>query len=440
MGVYAIKLPDVGEGIAEAELIDWNVAIGDVVREDDVIASVMTDKANIEIPSSVSGKVLWLGAEIGETVAVGGDLIRLEVEGEGNSAAQPNDAANTSAEPIAAVESDEVQSAAAVPEVSPVPSKDASASANKERSPSPDRSSSAQSSAASHGRTLAAPSVRKRARDAGVDLQIVAGSGPAGRITHDDLSEFLDNGATASIGARQSGKNLHVEQIKVVGMRRRIAEKMALAKAKIPHITIVEEIDVTNLEDLRAELNTTHEDSRAKLTILPFVMKAIVEAVREQPALNAHFDDDAGVINQYGGVHIGIATQTPNGLVVPVVRHAEALSLWESAAEILRLSSEARDGKAAREDLSGSTMTITSLGPLGAIATTPIINHPEVAIVGINKIAVRPWWDGQQFVPRKMMNLSCSFDHRVIDGWDAAVFVQKLKSLLERPAMLFVGS
>jgi 2-oxoisovalerate dehydrogenase E2 component (dihydrolipoyl transacylase) len=225
-----------------------------------------------------------------------------------------------------------------------------------------------------------------------------------------------------------------------MGLRRRIAEKMARAKARIPHITIVEEVDVTSLEDLRAELNATHEGSRAKLTILPFVIKAIVEAVREQPTLNAHFDDDAGVINQYGGVHIGIATQTPNGLMVPVVRHAEALSLWDSAEEILRLSAEARDGKAAREDLSGSTITITSLGPLGAIATTPIINHPEVAIVGINKITVRPWWDGQQFMPRKMMNLSCSFDHRVIDGWDAAVFVQKLKSLLERPAMLFVGS
>ena len=281
--------------------------------------------------------------------------------------------------------------------------------------------------------------MRKRAREAGVDLQTVPGSGPAGRITHNDLTAFLEIVSKAPDGAKPT-KNLDVTQIKVVGMRRRIAEKMALAKAKIPHITIVEEVDVTSLEDLRTELNTTHEGSRAKLTILPFVMKAIVEAVREQPALNARFDDDAGVIKQYGGVHIGIATQTPNGLVVPVVYHAEAHSLWDSATEILRLSSAARDGKAAREDLSGSTITITSLGPLGAIATTPIINHPEVAIVGINKIAVRPWWDGQQFMPRKMMNLSCSFDHRVIDGWDAAVFVQKLKSLLERPAMLFVGS
>lgn len=433
MGVYAIKLPDVGEGIAEAELIEWNVAIGDVVREDDVIASVMTDKANIEIPSSVSGKVLWLGADIGETVAVGADLIRLEVDGEGNVSAQAEGAKVSEPEPTT-----EAAPAKAEPEVSApddIAEKPAAASPAPEARPT----NTATQTGPAGGRTRAAPSVRKRAREAGVDLQVVVGSGPAGRVTHDDLSAFIENGAPSANGAKP-GKNLQVEQIKVVGMRRRIAEKMAMAKAKIPHITIVEEIDVTNLEDLRAELNTTHEGSRSKLTILPFVMKSIVEAIREQPALNAHFDDEAGVIHQYGGVHIGIATQTPNGLVVPVVRHAEAHSLWDSADEILRLSSEARDGKAARDDLSGSTITITSLGPLGAIATTPIINHPEVAIVGINKIAVRPWWDGQQFMPRKMMNLSCSFDHRVIDGWDAAVFVQKLKSLLERPAMLFVGS
>ncbi len=438
MGVYAIKLPDVGEGIAEAELIEWNVAIGDVVREDDVIASVMTDKANIEIPSSVSGKVLWLGADVGETVAVGADLIRLEIDGEGNAAAEPDDDADEAQASMADVPGDDQRPAATEPDAEQAKTKRSSTLTEVDASQS--ITSVRAEKASTNRRVLAAPSVRKQARDAGVDLHDVSGSGPAGRVTHDDLKQFLEGDRTSGSGARKGAKNRHVEQIKVVGMRRRIAEKMALAKSKIPHITIVEEIDVTNLEDLRAELNTTHEGSRAKLTILPFVMKAIVEAVREQPALNAHFDDDAGVINQYGGVHIGIATQTPNGLVVPVVRHAEAHSLWDSAGEILRLSSEARDGKAAREDLSGSTITITSLGPLGAIATTPIINHPEVAIVGINKIAVRPWWDGQQFMPRKMMNLSCSFDHRVIDGWDAAVFVQKLKSLLERPAMLFVGS
>ncbi|MGI9520815.1 MAG: dihydrolipoamide acetyltransferase family protein [Hyphomicrobiaceae bacterium] len=455
MGVYAIKLPDVGEGIAEAELIEWNVAVGDVVREDDVIASVMTDKANIEIPSSVSGKVLWLGADIGHMVAVGADLIRLEIDGEGNVTTEISGTVAVSSQSSACDARDAHQVLSSpVNEVPGQPGAlDRTGASDQagthDQTGAPDQidnasrpesgSSSGMSAFPRSGRPLAAPSVRKRAREAAVDLQLVPGSGPAGRITHDDLITYLASGGPDTSAAKP-GKNLHVAQIKVVGLRRRIAEKMALANAKIPHITIVEEVDVTSLEDLRDELNTAHEGSRAKLTILPFVIKAIVEAVREQPALNAHFDDETGVINQYGGVHVGIATQTPNGLMVPVVRHTEAQSLWDSAQEILRLSAEARDGKATREDLSGSTITITSLGPLGAIATTPIINYPEVAIVGINKIAVRPWWDGQQFMPRKMMNLSCSFDHRVIDGWDAAVFVQKLKSLLERPAMLFVGS
>jgi len=213
---------------------------------------------------------------------------------------------------------------------------------------------------------------------------------------------------------------------------------MALSKSRIPHITIVEEVDVSNLEELRADLNDRHADARTKLTVLPFVMKAIVEAVRDQPVINSRYDDEAGIVSQYGGVHIGIATQTPNGLVVPVVRHCETHNLWDNAGEVSRLAEGSREGTVVREELVGSTITITSLGALGAIATTPIINHPEVAIVGLNKIAIRPYWDGQQFVPRKMMNLSCSFDHRVVDGWDAAVFVQKLKSLLEQPAMLFV--
>jgi len=221
-------------------------------------------------------------------------------------------------------------------------------------------------------------------------------------------------------------------------MRRKIAEKMALANARIPHITVVEEVDVHYLEELREELNEKHMDTRGKLTILPFIMKAIVEAAREQPELNALYDDEAGTVSQYGAVHIGIATQTKSGLVVPVVKHCEINSLWKNASEVKRLSEACRDGKIERDELIGSTITISSLGPLGAVATTPIINHPEVAIVGINKMMIRPFWDGHQFVPRKMMNISCSFDHRVVDGWDAAVFVQKLKSLLEKPAMLFL--
>jgi len=253
---------------------------------------------------------------------------------------------------------------------------------------------------------------------------------------HADLDQFTERRAQPGIAANTPDTSINV--VKVVGMRRKIAEKMALSKSRIPHITIVEEVDVQYLEDLREELNAKHAESRGKLTVLPFVMKSIIEAVREQPELNALYDDEAGTVAQHAGVHIGVATQTPNGLVVPVVRHSEMNSLWENAAAVMNLAKACRDGTAGRDELSGSTMTITSLGPLGAVATTPIINHPEVAIVGINKMMIRPFWDGQQFVPRKMMNLSCSFDHRVIDGYDAAVFVQKLKSLLEKPAMLFL--
>ena len=433
MGIYAIKLPDVGEGVAEAEVVEWHVKVGDAVREDDVLAAVMTDKANIEIPSSVSGTVTWLAGDIGETVAVGADLIRLEVTGEGNVTAGDQAQAADEVPPPPAAPAPKAREAE-----KPKPSPEVAAVPSAERSPP---AVAPQTREPANGRPLAAPSVRKRARDAGIDLRHVAGTGPAGRIGHQDLDAFIA-GETGSERTNGGGRtrNTHVEEIKVVGLRRRIAERMALANTKIPHITIVEEVDVTNLEDLRAELNATHGDTRIKLTLLPFVMKAIVTAVADQPAMNAHFDDEAGIITQFGGVHIGIATQTPNGLIVPVVRHAEANSLWDNAGEVQRLADAARAGAAERDELSGSTLTITSLGPLGAIATTPIINHPEVAIVGINKMTVRPWWDGQQFVPRTMMNLSCSFDHRVIDGWNAAVFVQKLKTLLEKPAMLFVES
>ncbi|MGI9425440.1 MAG: dihydrolipoamide acetyltransferase family protein [Hyphomicrobiaceae bacterium] len=439
MGLYAIKLPDVGEGIAEAELVEWNVAIGDVIREDDVIAAVMTDKATIEIPSVVSGTVVWLAAEVGDTIPIGADLVRLEVAGAGNTSG--NAAAETGAPTTATPNNDtaaaDSQFAHNVADERSPSSAPPPTMASEQTSSKPAPEPSATVGSAGQGKPLAAPSVRRRARDANVDLRSVAGSGPANRITHEDLDRHLERGARNGAGPARS-KNTAVEEIKVIGLRRRIAERMAIANAKIPHITIIEEIDINNLEGLREELNERYEGARPKLTILPFIIKAIVEAVREQPGLNAHFDDEAGVIYQHGGVHAGIATQTPTGLVVPVVHHAEVNSLWENASEILRLSTAARDGSAERTDLSGSTITITSLGPLGAIASTPIINHPEVAIVGINKISIRPWWDGQQFVPRKMMNLSCSFDHRVIDGWDAAVFVQKLKALLEKPAMLFV--
>jgi 2-oxoisovalerate dehydrogenase E2 component (dihydrolipoyl transacylase) len=287
-------------------------------------------------------------------------------------------------------------------------------------------------------RPLASPAVRLRAREAGVDLRQVAGTGPAGRITHDDLDAFIARGsAPAATGLR---RDTSVEEVKIVGLRRRIAEKMQIAKARIPHITYIEEVDVTALEELRGKLNATKRPEQAKLTLLPFLARAMVRAVAEQPQINALYDDEAGVVHRHGGVHIGVAAQTPSGLVVPVLRHAEARDLWDCAAEIGRLAEAARSGTATREELSGSTITITSLGALGGVATTPVINHPEVAIVGVNKIMVRPIWDGSQFVPRKMMNLSSSFDHRVVDGWDAAVFVQRLKALLETPALLFMES
>jgi 2-oxoisovalerate dehydrogenase E2 component (dihydrolipoyl transacylase) len=297
--------------------------------------------------------------------------------------------------------------------------------------------SSSTAKTAQGGRPLAAPSVRKRARDAGIDLRTVTGSGPAGRITHDDLDAFAADRRSIH-AAPNAMRSTWIKEVKIVGLRRKIAERMSFANAHIPHITIIEEVDLTNLEELRDELNGARKATHVKLTPLPFLMRAIVLAVREQPGFNAHFNDEAGVVTQFGAVHIGIATQTPSGLMVPVVRHAEANTLWDDAGEIARLVEAARNAAADRSELTGSTITITSLGPLGAIATTPIINHPEVAIIGVNKMAIRPVWDGRQFVPRKMMNLSSSFDHRVIDGYDAAIFVQKLKTLLEKPAILFV--
>ena len=279
--------------------------------------------------------------------------------------------------------------------------------------------------------------MRLRAREAGVDLRQVAGSGPAGRITHEDLDAFVARapGATAARGLQA---RTAITEVKLVGLRRRIAEKMAVAHARIPHITYVEEIDVTALEDLRATLNRDQRTEQPRLTPLPFLMRAIVRAVAEQPQLNALYDDDAGLLRQYAGVHIGIATQTASGLMVPVVRHAEALDLWACAAEAARVTDAARTGTASRETLSGSTITITSLGAMGGVVSTPIINHPEVAIVGVNKIVTRPVWNGSAFLPRQMMNLSSSFDHRVVDGWDAATFIQRIRTLLETPALIFM--
>ena len=445
MGTYTMLLPDVGEGVAEAEIVEWNVKVGDTVLEDEVVGAVMTDKAAVEIPSSVTGKVVWLAGDVGDVIAVGADLVRLEVDGDGNSKdsgdgdkrkrqVQAAATANTAdiAEPVVTAKESAEHTEESRHRRTFADKSDSSAPSVVNRA---NRANNANN--ANNAKPLAAPSVRKRAKDAGVDLAMVEGSGPAGRVTHDDFDEWQARGGSSQQRGGKAANN-SVKEIKVIGMRRKIAEQMTLAMSRIPHITIVEEVDVTNLEELRVELNSTYEDVRAKLTVLPFVIKAIVEAARELPEINSIYDDENNVVYQHGGVHVGIATQTDNGLMVPVIKHCEVQSLWESAEQVVNLSGQCREGSIGRDDLIGSTITVTSLGPLGALATTPIINHPEVAIVGINKIAIRPMWDGQQFVPRKMMNLSASFDHRIIDGWQAALTMQKLKTLLEKPAMLFV--
>ncbi len=439
MGEHLIKMPDVGEGIAEAELVEWHVKVGDLVREDMVLAAVMTDKATVEIPSPADGEVAWLGAEVGDVVAIGSPLIRLKVEGEGTAPLGGNEearAAEEQAQPDAIVTNAVGAEKAPAGADQPAKSVGHRAPDNVRRSPGPQRHG-ARVMRAEGERPIASPAVRLRAREAGIDLRQVAGTGPAGRITHEDLDAFITHGRQVSQAPRLAQKT-SVEQIKVVGLRRKIAEKMAISNTRIPHITYVEEVDVTALEDLRAALNASKRADRPKLTVLPFVMQAMVKAIAEYPHLNAIYDDDAGVIHQHGGVHIGIATQTNAGLMVPVVQHAEGRDLWGCAIELNRLAEAAKAGTATREELGGSTITITSLGAMGGIVTTPVINYPEVAIIGVNKIMVRPVWDGATFIPRKMMNLSSSFDHRVIDGWDAAVFVQRIKTLLEAPAMIFL--
>ncbi|KES22485.1 MULTISPECIES: dihydrolipoamide acetyltransferase family protein [Pseudomonas] len=422
MGIHVIKMPDIGEGIAEVELVEWHIKVGDEVHEDQVLAEVMTDKATVEIPSPVSGRILALGGEPGQVMAVGGELVRLEVEGAGNhreAAAKPHESA-PAAEPEAKAQPlREAPRAEAKPAPSPRPAAAA---------PAPRR--------APGEKPLASPAVRQRARDLGVELQFVQGSGPAGRILHDDLDQYLAHGG-AVVASGYAARH-DEQQIQVIGLRRKIAQKMAEAKRRIPHFSYVEEIDVTDLEALRQHLNARYGASRGKLTLLPFIARAMVVALREFPQLNARYDDEAEVITRYGAVHLGVATQSDSGLMVPVLRNAESRDLWGNAAEVARLAEAARHGKASREELSGSTITLSSLGALGGIVSTPVINHPEVAIVGVNRMVERPMVVNGQIVVRKMMNLSSSFDHRVVDGMDAAAFIQAVRALLEHPATLFL--
>jgi 2-oxoisovalerate dehydrogenase E2 component (dihydrolipoyl transacylase) len=436
MGERAIKLPDIGEGVAEAELVEWHVKPGDIVREDTLLAAVMTDKATVEIPSPVEGEVIWLGAKIGDVVAIGSELVRLKVAGDDATipASSTADAPAPPAPAAHASETDQPERRAAAPSRAAPASDVADTTTPRQH----------QTSGAVWGaprregeKPIASPAVRLRAREAGVDLRQVTGTGPAGRITHDDLDAFVARGPSPA-PSRGLRPQTAINDVKLVGLRRRIAEKMAVAHAQIPHITYVEEIDVTALEELRTILNRDKGEEHPRLTLLPFLMRAIVRAVAEQPQFNSLYDDAASILHQHAGVHIGIATQTAAGLMVPVVRHAETLDLWSCAAEAARVAEAARTGTAARGVLSGSTITITSLGAMGGVVSTPIINHPEVAIVGVNKITMRPVWNGSAFLPRKMMNLSSSFDHRVVDGWDAATFVQRIKTLLETPALIFM--
>ncbi|WP_417423404.1 dihydrolipoamide acetyltransferase family protein [Hoeflea sp.] len=438
--IFVIRMPDVGEGIAEAELVEWHAQPGDMVREDDVIAAVMTDKATVEIPSSITGKVIWLGGKVGDMISVGSDLVRISPNANAQiEAAAPEPAqappATPDADPSDAPEPAPEQKNAAPAK----PATDAETHSAKPAAPAsgaPARHVQPPRRAAGE-KPLASPAIRRRALEAGVDLRRVSGSGPAGRLTHADLDAWLDAPEPAPVtGGRV--RRTEVTEIPIIGLRRAISRKLGQTWSKVPHITIVEEIDVTALEELRAGLNVERKEGKPRLTILPFLVQALVRAVADQPDMNAHHDDEAGQLRQFAGVHVGIATQTPQGLKVPVVRHAESRSLDDTAIEIARVAEAARDNTALRDELSGSTITITSLGALGAIATTPLINAPETAIVGVNKMAMRPVWDGAQFVPRKIMNLSSSFDHRVIDGWDAAIFVKRLKTLLETPALIFV--
>ncbi|MEM0985342.1 MAG: dihydrolipoamide acetyltransferase family protein [Pseudomonadota bacterium] len=428
MATQVIKMPDVGEGVVEAEIVAWHVAVGDTVEEDQDLVDVMTDKATVEIPSPVGGTITALHGAPGDVVAVGTTII--EINGDG---ATPIEAASSTPEPAPApqVDTDPAPTAPEPQAEPPAPM------------PGPVQASPPKSSA----KPLASPAVRARALELDIDLAVVPGTGPAGRITRQDLEDFSAAGgrliSKTSSGPIEQAHRRHAPRIgikeeKVIGLRRKIAQNMQAAWS-VPMITYVEEIDVTEVEALRQSLNADRQDGQPKLTVLPFLITALTVALEDIPQANAHYKADAGTLTRYDAAHVGIATATDRGLVVPVLRHAEALDIWEMAGEISRLSQSARDGTAAREDLSGSSITITSLGAVGGVVTTPLLNVPETAIIGVNKITERPVFDGAgRVVPRLFMNLSSSFDHRIVDGADAARLIQTIRTLLETPARLFL--
>jgi 2-oxoisovalerate dehydrogenase E2 component (dihydrolipoyl transacylase) len=425
---YVFKMPDLGEGTVEAEVVAWHAKVGDLVEEDQVIAEVMTEKAAVEVPSPVSGRIVSLTGAPGDMVPVGAELIVFDIDATDDDLTEPASAAAAPGDAGARV----------------------AANANGDNAPATvSTPASAGSARASHGgakrqgRVMASPATRRRAREAGIDLASVEGSGPGGRITRQDFESALGGAASpkaAAAPARAAGpaRRTGTEEVKVIGVRRVIATRMTDAKRNIPHFAYVEEVDVTELESLRQHLNGRLPAGAPTLTFLPFIGAALTRVLVDFPQCNAHYDAERGVLIRYRAVHLGIATQTPDGLKVPVVHNAEALTLWDLAGEIRRVSEAARAGKASREELSGSTITITSLGKLGGIVSTPIINAPEMAIIGVNKAIDRPMVANGVIAVRRMMNLSSSFDHRYVDGYDAAVMIQALKDLLEHPATIFI--
>ncbi len=436
MAKHDFKLPDIGEGVVEGEIVDWHVSVGDTVSEDDPIVDVMTDKATVTIPSPVSGVVTSLSGEIGDMIAVGSILVQFD----GETSDSIDESLEVVEEEVVEEEStddkmiEEVESK--LPEI--VKSdKNKSEEISKEpvsRKPEVNELKTV------NGRILASPAVRRRAREAGIQLDSVRGSGPAGRVRHADLDVFIAAGGsiTGAAPVSYSTKRIEVTEIKVVGLRRKIAEQMVKSATKIPHFSYFEEVDVTQLERLRQLLNSSKDESQVKLTYLPFIMLALSKIMPEHPECNALFYDDEGVVHRHSAVHLGIATQTERGLYVPVVKHVETMDIWNAASELLRVATSAREGSASLDDLTGSTFTITSLGREGGLGATPIINHPEVAILGVHKAREMPVVESGNIVVRRIMNLSSSFDHRVVDGADGARLIQHLKRVLENPALIFM--
>jgi 2-oxoisovalerate dehydrogenase E2 component (dihydrolipoyl transacylase) len=417
MGIFAFKLPDIGEGVVEGEVVEWMVSVGDTVKEDDPILSVMTDKATVEIPSPTDGVVKSLVGEPGTILAVGQVCIEFETDGEGT--------------PVPVEKKVE-----AAPE--PAPEKTPEPEPAPVAKPAPAAKPTPVVVAATGARPLASPAVRQRARESGIDLSGLSGSGPAGRVTHADLDSWKDAGSPVAAAGPARTALTGVTEVPVIGLRRKIAESMTESYTTIPHFSYFEEVDITDLETLRVHLNASRTEGQPKLTYLPFIMQGLVKALGDNPVCNALYDDVKGVVSRHDAIHLGIATQTDRGLYVPVVKHVEAQDVWTSATEMQRVSQAARDGTASLDDLTGSTFTITSLGRMGGLGATPIINKPEVGILGVHNAVDTPVVRNGQIVIRKMLRLSSSWDHRVVDGWDGAVLVQRLKTLLENPATIFM--